>query len=279
VHRSELRRRHHLGRRGIHRRRLRVHRDRHRHRRVRHGHRRAHRGHRRVHPDRRDAPNGPASHRDWGEGACCRGWGEDRPDLGWDARHRRRRLRGAGRRPDADRRRRAVDEARGARPERLSSRGCYRRAGHADRAWGRGPPDVSPVPGALPVGPPTQQLLPGPRERQGPGAAVQAGSAAGSVPERAARAWPSLRVQPGAVRRAWRRWTATTEPGPGWLHRSTRAPTGPAHGCRQALLLMVLPENVRLMMVLRRCRMERPSRGRTGVVAGPRGPLRSTTRI
>ena len=296
MHRSEHRhrRRHHRDHRGSHRHRRR-HRDDRRHR-VHRDRRRVHRERRRVHRDRWAWPSVPASHRGWGEEACCRGWDEvrldpvrdgDRPDLGPDDRHRPR----CHRHRDADLSRDGLHlvpgrDAKAVRRVLHSNRGCYRPAVRAGRAWVHR--DVRPEPDV--TGEPQPELLlrrrPGPpalreRENSWPVLPVRVHwerVRASTGPEPAQRgAEPGLpwAQGPAAVHRAWRRWTALPEhlhcwwvPVPGVL--------------RPALPVMVVRPGRclrRMLIALRRYRRGRPSLGRTGEVAGPRGPQRSTTQI
>lgn len=204
-HDEDRRHRRHLGDRGIHllrehlRREHPVHRRRHRHRHR--GNRRRHLRHRdrlddlRVHlGDRRrvrraylrrrarDAPNGSAWHRGWGEEASSRGSAgghpdrepdEDRPDLrAGDLRLPRDGDR-PGREPDEERPVRVPDAAhldaghlvpgveRDARPEPRST-GCCRREEPSGLAWGRPDQLVPPEPHwqqELPAREPVERVL------------------------------------------------------------------------------------------------------------------------
>jgi hypothetical protein len=170
-----------------------------------------------------------------------------------------------------------------AQPERPSNRGCYLPAAHADRAWGPGRPAGQPEPDEKepPAGLRRLPMLREPVGPSSPDAVKRAGSAAGleSLPGApgAPGASPWLQEPPGAERRVLRRSTARPDP-----YRLVSAPTEPGCARHPAWPLMVLlPGRClrRLMTVLHRWRREHPSRGRTGEVAGPPGPLPSTTLI
>lgn len=271
MHRSGHR--HRLGRRGNRRRR----RD--GHHRVRHARRRDRHEHRRGCLRRRGVPNEQASHRDSGEEACCRGWDAGRPVRGWGER----RL-GPHRDPDAVRHRGVGHRHRvragspGARREQPSNRDCYRPSECEGRAWGR---DVRPEPGASahsgsqqpePAGPPVPAPWgSGPTESVLPGSRRPESELPGSAAEPTVRPEPESEARPEPVseRRAWRRLPAL----PRWTRQAL-----PTAVRRRALPMMVSRPQCR-RMGLRRLQREHPSLGRTGEVDGPRGPLRSTTRI
>jgi len=298
VHRSEHRhRRRHRGHHGSHRHR-RHHRDDRRRHRVHHGLRRVHHVRRRVHRDRWDEPNGPASHPGWGEGACYRGWDGVRPDRVPDedrpdpepVGHRRhlhlRRGRDAGPRLGGVRRHPVRDAKRGVRPVLHSNRGCCRRAGHAGRASVHR--DAAPEPDVPGVSRPGL-LRPGLLAQREPGCSWEQPVSVHSAPGRSRRAstgpepaqrgagpgseLPSVRAW--AVHRAWHRWTVLPE----HLHCWWIPVRG---GLRPVLPVMVYRPGRclrRLLTALRCYRWGRPVLGRTGEVAGPRGPQRSTTQI
>ncbi len=305
MHRSaHLRRRHHRDRRGIHRHRRRVH---HGLRRVHHGLRRDRHVRRPVHRGRWDEPSEQASHRDSGGEACCRGSGEDRPGPEPADRHLlHHRVPDALRHLDGAHRFRVPDESRDAPPERPSSRGCFRPSACEDLAWGQGrrlePGDwPEPVP-QKPQGPAGQPV-------QVPAQQARPDVPRGSEPVLRAQATIALREQPvpperASARRASHLGSAhlgsvrlgcahlesghlgsahleSADLGFGRLgsgHRSMPVRALPSGGSRPVWHLMVfLPGRCR--PGTRRLRRERPSRGRTDEVDGPRGPLRSTTRI
>lgn len=302
MHRSEHRHRHrhrrHLGHRDSHRHRRR-HRDDRRHRRVHRGRRRVHHERHRGHRGHWVEPSVPASHPGWGEEACYRGWDEvrpdpvrdgDRPDLGPDDRHRlpRHLRRDAVPSRDGLHPVPVRDAKRAVRRVLHSNKGCCRPAVRADRAWGHR--DVRPEPDVTGV-PETGLLLrPGLRAQREPVCSwpvpvlpvrvhwEQGRAPTGPVPaQRGAEPGSELPSAQGsaAVHRAWRRWTVLPEHLHCWWIPvpDARRPVLPVMIVRPGQCLR------RMLIALRRYRRGRPSRGRTGVVAGPRGPQRSTTQI
>lgn len=268
---AHLRHRHRRDHRDSHR-----HRDDRRHRGRHEPHRGRHERHR-VHLDHWAGPNERASHRGWGEEACCRDWDEDRPGRGRDDRRLRfRRGLDAVRHRGEGHRYRVQAETPDARRELPSNRDCYRPWACGDLAWGldlprvpdESPEPVSPRPRGL-AGQPVQA----PWVRVLPASVLPDGPLPGVRPELPVRPGPVRRV-PASGRRAWRPSKVPPE-----LLRWTVQQGSPRAVRHPVSLMMVFLPGLRHRSGLRRLRRERPSLGRTDEVDGPRGPRRSTTRI